>query len=271
VRDFTQPVTYTVTAKDGSAAIYTVIARLESPEPLLENTGFDDWYTPAGRQFQEPGIDSSGIWATAKTGVTTFPLPQSNANTLPLLISGTDYAAKLITRQLGGFALAAGQGIGSATLFTGIFRVNVSNPPASAQMGYPFTARPTTFTVDIKYEAGSPFLNGRHQTLNKIDSADIYVLLENRQDQNNIRRIATGWHRTGTTAGSQFNSISVPLIYGRLPAGTPGHQFPDNGLFGNTSDRITDISVVFASSSGGEIFEGGVGSTLTVNNFRLVY
>lgn len=271
VRDFSQPVTYTVTAEDGSVAVYTVTARLDSPEPQLENSGFDDWFTPAGRQFQEPGLDSLGTWATANTGVTTFPLPQSNANTLPVLISNTDYAAQLITRQLGGFALAAGQGIGSATLFTGTFRVNISNPTASAQIGYPFTARPTAFTIDMKYAAGSPFLDGRHQPLSKVDSADLFVLLENRQDQNNIRRIATGWHRTGTTVGSQFKPISVPLIYGTLPPGTPAHQFPDNGLFGSASDRVTHISVVFASSSGGEVFEGAVGSTLTVNNFRLVY
>jgi hypothetical protein len=271
VRDFTQPVTYTVTAEDGSTAVYTIIARLDSPEPQLENSGFDDWFTPAGRQFQEPGLDSTSIWATANTGVTTFPLPQSNANTLPLLISGTDYAAQLITRQLGGFALAAGQGIGSATLFTGTFRVDITNPTASARIGYPFTARPTAFSVALKYTAGSPFLDGRHQPLNKIDSADIYVLLENRQDQNNIRRIGTGWYRTGTTPGSQFHTTNVPIIYGNLPSGTPVHQFPGNGLFGNANDRITHISVVFASSSGGEIFEGGVGSTLTVNNFRLVY
>ena len=270
-RDFSQPVQYTVTAEDGSTAIYTIIARLDSPVPQLENSGFDDWFTPRSRQYQEPGLDSSSIWSTANAGVTTFPLPQSNANTLPLLLSGTDYAAQLITRQLGGFALGAGQGMASATLFTGRFRVDISNPTASAQFGYPFTARPTAFAVDIKYVAGTPFLNGRHQPVNKVDSADCFLLLENRQDQNNIRRIATGWYRTGSTPGNNFITITVPLIYGRLPANTPSHQFPDNGLFGNATDRITHISMVFASSTGGATFEGGVGSTLTVNNLRLIY
>lgn len=270
-RDFSQPVQYTITAEDGSTAVYTIIARLDSPEPQLENAGFDDWFTPAGRTFQEPGLDSSSIWASANSGVTTFPLPPSNANTLPLLISGTDYAAQLITRRLGGFALAAGQGIGSATLFTGRFRVDISNPTASAQFGYPFTARPTAFSIDMKYVAGTPFLNGRHQPLNKIDSAEFYLLLENRQDQNNIRRIATGWYRTGTTPGSNFTNVRVPVRYGPLPAGTPAYQFPANGLFGNATDRITHISLVFASSIGGATFEGGVGSTLIVNNLKLIY
>jgi hypothetical protein len=107
--------------------------------------------------------------------------------------------------------------------------------------------------------------------LNKIDSGQFYVLLENRQDQNNIRRIATGWYRTGATSGSNFQTVKVPMRYGTLPTGTPPYQFPANGLFGNPGDRITHISVVFASSSDGEVFEGAVGSTLTVNNFRLLY
>lgn len=270
-RDFSNPVVYTVTAENGSIATYTVTARLDSPEPQLENAGFDDWFTPAGRSFQEPGVDSNSIWATANTGVTTFPLPASNANTLPLLLGNNDYAAQLITRQLGGFALASGQGMGAATLFTGRFRVNITNPSASAQFGYPFTARPTAFSIEMKYVAGSPFLDGRHRPLNKVDSAEFYLLLENRLDQNNIRRIATGWYRTGTTSGSNFSTIKVPLLYGPLPTGTPSYQLPANGLFGNANDRITHISVVFASSIGGEVFEGAVGSSLTINNFRLHY
>jgi hypothetical protein len=59
--------------------------------------------------------------------------------------------------------------------------------------------------------------------------------------------------------------------YGPLPAGTPAYQFPANGLFGNATDRITHISLVFASSIGGATFEGGVGSTLIVNNLKLIY
>jgi hypothetical protein len=63
----------------------------------------------------------------------------------------------------------------------------------------------------------------------------------------------------------------VNLIYGPLPAGTPDYQKPANGSYASSGDKVTHITVVYASSVHGDIYEGGVNSTLTVNRFRLVY
>lgn len=264
-RDFSDPQEYTVTAENGEKAVYAVAVKQEGAEPQLENSGFDDWYTPAGKNFQEPGLDENSIWATANNGVTV--LNEDNYNTTPLLISSSDYAAQLVTKDLG--VLAIGQRMGSATLFTGAFVLNILDPPSSARFGVSFTAKPKGFSVDLKYTAGSPYKDNRGTTLDKTDSADVYVLLENREDENAVKRVGTGWYRFGDI--SDFETINVNIIYGQLPAETPDYQKPANNLYGDVDDKITHISVVFASSANGIYYEGGVNSTLIVNNFRLIY
>lgn len=265
-RNFTDPQLYYVTAENGDRRIYRIIVNQEGAEPQLENSSLDDWYTPAGKNYKEPGLNENTIWATANAGVTV--LNPDNFNTTPLLISGSDFAAQLVTKDLG--ILATGQRMGSATLFTGKFILNIPDPPSSAQFGISFSAKPLGFSVDIKYEAGFPYKNNLGTVIeNMIDSADVYVLLENREDPNAVKRIATGWYRSGDL--SDFQTIDVEFIYGTLPVGTPDYQRPANGLYGTIDDQVTHISVVFASSANGISYEGGVNSTLVVNNLELHY
>ena len=268
-QDFSTPFTYTVTAEDGTTAVYTVSVQQEGNQPQLENSAFDDWYTPSGKSYQQPGADAGSIWASANDGVTTTGA--NNFNTTPLLISGIDYAAQLVTKDLGFIAQIAGQRIGSATLFVGKFALNISNPSASTQFGTPFTAKPIGFSIDYNYKEGAPYKDGANKTLNKIDSADLYVLLENRTNPNAIKRIATGWFRAGNSASATLAKIDVPLVYGMLPAKSPSYQKPENGLYGTKNDPVTHIVVVYASSANGILYEGAVNSTLLLNNFKLKY
>ncbi|MEN9686941.1 MAG: hypothetical protein RLZZ28_2727 [Bacteroidota bacterium] len=267
-RDFSTPVKYAVTAEDGSTSEYTIIVVQEGANPQLENSDFDDWYTPAGLNYQEPGKDANTIWASANAGVATMGL--SNVNTTALLINGTDFAAHLVTKDLGSLAQITGQRMGSATLFTGKFVLNIANPIASAQFGILYTSKPKSFTVDMKYQPGTPYKDGRNNVLNKTDSCDIYLLLENRDNPGNVKRIATGWYRS-SIASTNYQTLSVPLVYGQLPAGSPDYQKPPNGLYGLATDRVTHISVVFASSAQGLFYEGAVNSVLDINHFKLNY
>lgn len=75
VQDFTKPVQYTVKAENGSEVVYTVIATKGSSTPQLENASLDDWYTPTGKNYQEPGKDASTIWASGNAGVVTLDKP----------------------------------------------------------------------------------------------------------------------------------------------------------------------------------------------------
>lgn len=269
VLDFSSPVILTVTAEDGSLAAYTVIVKEEISTPQLENSNFDTWHTPPGKNYQEPGLDEFSIWASANAGVTTTGA--NNFNTMPILVTGTNYAAKLVTKDLGVIAQITGQRMGSATLFTGEFDLNLANPAASAKFGIPFVARPIAFEVEAKYTAGTPYKNGNNEVLNKTDTADIYILLENRENPNAIKRIATAWVRLGDTPGTETMSVNKLFHYGPLPPDAPPYEMPANGLFGNANEAITHITVVFASSSNGINYEGGVNSTLIIDNLRLIY
>lgn len=264
-QDFSKPVTYTVTAENGTTAAYTVIVTRASSTPQLDNGSLDDWYTPAGKNFQEPGLNDNTIWATGNAGVVTLSTPNVN----PVVVSGTDRAAEMVTKDLGALGQLTGQRMAAGTTFTGKFILDIANPLNSTKFGVPFTGSPKSFTVSYTYAPGTPYRDGRGNTLNKQDSCDIYLLLENR-DNNQVKRLATGWFRSGQTV-SAFTDITVTLTYGALPAGSPAYMFPANGLFGSTADPVTHITFVAASSAYGASYEGGTNTKLVVNNVRLNY
>lgn len=264
-QDFTKPVPYTVTAEDGSKSVYTVIVNKQSANPQLSNSNFNEWYTPAGKNYKQPGLDANTEWATGNDGVVSL----STANTTPIEIAPGDLAAQMITKDLGVLAQLTGQRMGAGTLFTGTFKLDLANPLNSAKFGIAFTSRPKSFTVSYKYAPGTPYKNGAGQILNKLDSCDIYLLLENRSGQV-VKRAATAWFRSGETV-NEFSKITIPLVYGTLPGGSPSYQLPENGLFAAANEAITHISVIFSSSAAGAKYEGGVNSTLVVDNLVLNY
>jgi hypothetical protein len=265
VQDFSKPVQYTITAENGTKAVYTVVVKKESATPQLENAGLDDWYTPAGKNYQEPGKDESTIWASGNAGVVTL----GQANVRPVTIQGTDLGAELITRDLGSLAQLVGQRMAAGSIFTGKFILDISNPLNSTKFGVPFIGKPASVTLSYKYLPGTPYRNGQGQTLNKTDSCDIYLLLENRNN-NQVKRVATGWFRDGKQQ-DQMKDITLNLTYGPLPSGSPLYMFPANGLFGTANDEVTHITLVAASSAYGALFEGGTNSNLVINDVRLNY
>lgn len=264
-RDFTTPQVYRVQAEDGSEAAYSVIVTQEGANPQLENASLDAWYTPAGKSYEEPGADASTIWASGNAGVVTI----NTANVTGVTIAGTDKAAKLVTKDLGSLGQLVGQRMGAGSIFTGAFVLDIANPLNSTKFGIPFSARPVSFSVDYTYQPGTPYRNNRGQELSKPDSCDIYLLLENRE-QASPQRVATAWFRSPSVVSS-FQRITVPLVYGNLPASAPAYSFPANGLFGEANTKVTHLTWVAASSASGALFEGGVNSTLVINNLKLNY
>lgn len=264
-RDFSNPVTYTVTAENGTTESYMVIVEQEGANPQLENSSFDSWYTtPKG--YQEPGENVNSIWATGNAGVVTL----GSANVTPFTISTNDKAAKLVTSDLGSLAGLVGQRMGAGSMFTGKFELDIANPLNSTKFGIAFSARPKQFSFNYAYAPGTPYLDKNGQLLAKTDSCDIYVLLENREGAE-AKRVATGWFRSGKKEIDAFITNTIDLTYGALPNDAPAYQKPANGLYASQSEKITHITVVFSSSYNGALFEGGTNSTLVVNDFKLIY
>lgn len=264
-RDFSTPQTYLVRAEDGSEALYTVFVSKEGANPQLENAGLDDWYTPAGKNYLEPGAGSNTIWASGNAGVVTI----NQANVTPFDVAPTDKGAMLVTKDLGSLGQLVNQRMGAGSIFTGAFVLDIANPLNSTKFGIPFSARPKSFTISYSYQPGSPYRNNKGVILNKPDSCDIYLLLENRETAI-PKRIATAWFRSSELVNN-MQDITITLVYGQLPSGAPAYSLPANGAFGNATDKITHLSFVAASSSSGALFEGGTNSTLKINNLRLGY
>jgi len=133
IQDFSKPVKYSVTAENGTISEYSVIVTRESSTPQLENGSLDDWYTPSGKNYQEPGTNDATIWATGNAGVVTL----TTANVKPVSVSGTDLAAEMITKDLGSLGQLVGQRMAAGTIFTGKFELDVANPLNSAKFGIP--------------------------------------------------------------------------------------------------------------------------------------
>lgn len=266
-QDFRNPVVYKVTSESGVSQEYTVWLYQTTPEIQLPNSGFQQWYatSSSGKSYLQIGAGATDTtWATGNAGAASI----AAANVAPIT-SGSDTIAELATINTGKLAQAIGQGIAAGSLFTGKFKLNISNPIASAKFGISFVGRPKSFSVKYKYAPGPTLMNGRGAALTGKDSLDVYLLLEDRSTTP-WKRVATAWFRSDE-AQSDFRELKVNLTYGQIP--TPKYYEIPTGAttWGTGLEKPTHITVVFSSSARGNLFEGAPGSKLWVNDFQLYY
>jgi hypothetical protein len=267
VRDFTEPVIYTVTAEDGSRAQWTVTVVPAVPNPQLPNSNFDQWF-PVSDYFQPGENADNTIWDTANRGVAIA----GDANTTREDLGGGDFAAKMTS-----VAAPLIVRMAAATLFTGKFTEGFpspSNPRSNIDFGTPFAGKPSAFRVDYRYLPGASYEDGDGNPLPGGDQCDIYVLLQKREGDQS-QRIGTGWFRSDQEV-ADFTNLEVEIKYGELTAADPEFEYAnvraDEGeSWGDPNDTPTHIVVVFSSSALGDFFTGAIGSELTVNNFELMY
>lgn len=141
-----------------------------------------------------------------------------------------NYSAKLVTSSNLGT-------LTSASLFSGEFEPSITDPLSSAQFGKPFTETPDFFRVWYQYEP----IEG--------DSAEIYCYLE--KGANNETRVATAYALI-TEATTEWTELVLPFDYA------------------GSTETPESITLVFASSAGGDLFQGQIGNTLYVDDVELV-
>jgi hypothetical protein len=168
--DFTEAVPFTVTAENGTTQIYAVIAKRSQAEIQLNNANFQDWFevTSGSKKYFEPGASKDEtIWGTGNPGVVTLGAPNVNPYG-----SQENVHAILKTVELP-LGKLLGQGIGAGSMFTGFFKLNLSNPISSAKFGVPYSARPKTFSIKYKYSPGPMVKDGK---LNNLPNAKIRAI-----------------------------------------------------------------------------------------------
>jgi hypothetical protein len=160
--------------------------------------------------------------------------------------------------------------IAAGTVFLGKFNFNLSDvgePKKMTNFGIPFTAKPVAVEVEVEYTAG-PVL----ERLNK--EADRFEVIPDDKDRGIVWVELLHWNGQGSYSyhGDPVSSITV--------LGRGEYELEDtNGMINikipvnyyNHTLKPTHITVVMSSGSRGDDFIGAVGSTLKVNNVRLLY
>lgn len=278
VVNFSKEVLFTVTAENGTTRVYTVIAKRSQAEIQLSNANFQDWYEVSGsKKYFEPGASKEEtIWGTGNPGVVTLGAPNVNPSG-----SAENVFALLKTVELPLGKLLS-QGIGAGSMFTGFFKLNLSNPISSAKFGVPYSARPKAFSIKYKYSPGPMVKDGKLNNLPLAkDSCDISIVLSDRTVEP-YKQVALAWFRSGENI-TEWKSINMNFKYGPI---NPSARYErpkdvyilDNGkerlvpmVYGTGNEKPTHISVVFASSHRGDFFEGAPGSELFVDDLELIY
>lgn len=258
----------TITAESGIQKVWNLNVFEVGSQPQIANSDFNQWYDVG--TYLDIGLDdASSAWGTSNPGA-VFGGIMPNAEQVEL--NSGNYAVKLVTRftTLGGLA---GKPIAAGSLFTGDFdqdNISIANPTAAVKFGVPFTALPTSFSIEYQYTSGKQNIDKHQNNLPYPDTGDIYVLLE-RRESDTVKRVATAWFRIEED-NATMEQVTVDFVYGELPIDSPDYMLPKNGeTYASSEELPTHITVVCSSSSGGEIFQGAEGSELIIDNFVLNY
>ena len=280
--DFTQGgVHYEITSEDG-AWHRSYHAMFVPIQPLETDYSFENFrWEPANRyrewfEYSEQGsvID---MWATGNPG---FAISRSSATpgeypTIPWdneSISG--HSVKLETCNTGFFGQMMNMRIAAGNLFIGTFDVAnaLQDAMAATRFGLPFNQKPLRFEGYYKFKSGKDFQNraGVIQE-GRIDDPDLYAVLYENTDENG---------QTFTLQGD--NVLTHPNIVALARVTDRVHDFDNWTHFDIPFEYYQEIeeerlktygyslAVVFTSSIEGASFCGAVGSTLLVDEVKVI-
>ena len=287
VQDFTSPVSYVGVSEDkhwNRINKLTITAK-EAPKPedppMIPTTfNFEnvkkvsDYYVfydknQEGTATLEWSSGNEGYaWTGSGGAPDKFPTAQAD--------NGKDgKCLKLETMLTGPLGNMVKKPLAAGNIFIGKFNLGVaiSRPLEATQFGTPFNFKPTRLTGYYKYKADPKFYQSDNYT-DKKDMFNIYAIFYERTDDNqmidgNIARdnyehsnmvalaLISNPHET-----DQWESFGIDFDYGKYNK-TINVEKLKAGKY--------NISIIFASSKDGDIFEGAPGSTLLIDNVELEY
>lgn len=242
---------------------------------VLSNGGFEDWCDKdAGTALmnQNTAFPCSGtdydngnrFWDTSNRGANSMGTKNPTNKATDLKQSGT-YSAKLGTIEVFG-KLAA------ASLYVGDFGEAKMSGSATIDFGKPFTSRPIALKGYYKYTP---------KVMNKVDGMPEGVTLEVNKTMDQcsiyIALVKGVVHVNSADEDTYFDPEGDNVVaYGALPSGaaTSGDGLVAFNIpleYKSLTEKPTHIIIVCAASKYGDYMSGGVGSTLYVDDFSLVY
>ena len=243
----------------GSAALFTTDAQVEIP-----NLNFDAWYqgsaggglTAASGVWFPNAEGESMFWATGNPG-TKISMALGTNITEPTDDAVSGKAVKMVS--YGGVPIS---NHAAGNIYTGDFVTNISNPVSSAKMGRAYTGRPLALTGYYKYTS-TAISEGTGENASMIGEPDkgiIYMYLED-------------WGNSALGPGERPDN-AVIIAEGTLlieEDQTEYKSFTMKLNYSTATQKPTHIRLVASSSYLGETFCGGNGSTLYVDEFKLIW
>jgi len=264
------PHSFIVTAEDGSTRNWNV--RLVY-EPQLRNWTLDTW----GALPQYPSIREPVGWSTANNSFVTGTTQVSGNPASGSAAQMTTSTPPIINRTASG------------SLFLGTFdRTDVlagmSDPNRLTFFGIPFETSGKILGIefDAIYSPGAMFISGTDRELASStielvrpkpgqESATFryhgYTYDGTPHSLNTAEEVAHKKVVLGNSPGVAWNGANITVVSStnwtkvRLLFDYPGGQMPN----------FTHLHVVFSSSAQGDAFKGVVGSTLRIDNVRILY
>lgn len=274
-------VTYKVTSQDGQWSKTYKVSFLtpETPNEFhFENFRLVDGPN-RGQIYEWSDLTASGRWiGDWATGNPGFNISQGYASVddYPTVPSPDGYegnCAKLVTRDTGPLGNIVGMYIAAGNLFIGYFDVTkaLTSTMQATNFGRPFDKVPVRFTGWYKYRPGDVYKDKNNKVVEgRKDTGDIYAVLYRNHDDNGEARMLHG-----------DDVLTNPLIVAvaRLPeikVTDEWTQFDIDFEYRGEIDRKLlaergySLTVVFTSSIGGATFEGAIGSTLCIDEVKVI-
>lgn len=292
VRDFTTPQTYITTSQDGkwhktykvtfdySADINDTLAYRPLSLLSFEHSGLN-----AKSQYYEfYEVDSTdannsrrNYWDSGNAGFLMSGMAKT-PDDFPTVSSADGFkgkCAKLVTLSTGSFGKGVNMPIAAGNLFVGDFTASQAMvfPLKATKFGKQLvTAKPVYLAGFYKYTAGATFTNAKMEVLPaRHDTCDIYAVVYKVNPANVVP----------LNGANVLSSDSIVMMARIQNPGEPKDWKyfvePFHLVNGQTFDpaKIKDfsyaITLVFTSSRQGAFFEGAIGSTLSVDEIRVVW
>lgn len=282
-------VVYTVTSQDGSwQRKYNVSFHVayNVNEYNFENYRYVNG-SMGGGYFEWGELSSSGEWlGNWATGNPGFYLtaalgsqitPAEDFPTAPVDNGHSGKGVKLETKDTGSLGtLIAPMGIAAGNLFIGEFDVSQALTGTDGAMqatsfGRPFSQEPLQFTGWYKYKSAGQCVDGHRNPIpDTYDKGDIYAVLYRNTDANGNPFTL---HGNDVKTSPQIVAIAqVPEVtdtddWTEFTVNFEYRQQIDHDLLAN---RGYNLAVVFTSSSEGASFRGAIGSTLYIDEVKVI-
>ena len=283
VHDFSKgPVIYTVTSEDKewsrSYKVSFIPVIRTSKDTLSFN--FEDYHLDSKDKYYiwcEEHEDGNMYddWATGNAG---YGLTNGSAGpeAYPSTVLDEGYegkGVKLVTCSTGPFGQMVKLPLAAGNLFLGTFDMSIAlkTPRLATGFGLPFDKKPKTFTGYYKYTPGEKFQNKDESIVEgKVDEASVYAILYRNHDEDGNPVVLNG-----------DNVQTSPLIVAKAIAAnivptdkwtqfTVDFSYLKDFDLDLLENRGYNLAVVFSSSADGAFFQGAIGSTLCIDNVKII-